>query len=275
MVLTMKKTTSMKNLALLVTGLLLLVFTACSDDNSTNDINTPGNIPGMGNTEGELEISQAFTLPEGVSLVSIQGVESPDPALEFTSSTLKTATTKDDDDDEIQDLYYLPAVGSGGEWIALELLFEIVYNADGTVNKDIFIPAGTLVECQEDGYQSGIVLQDVRIHIDEPKSDNASPLAYHLQIKLYTYCINKGKTGSSSVVTYVLKGLSSSEWIEELVDALAYKAIDISDFTAEQLEEYEYITAGLQDIVWAITNGQGVNEKDWEFIEALREEINE
>ncbi len=256
----------MKKLSLLLTGLLVLIFTACKDD-TKNDVEMPGEIPGMGDASGELQVSDSFVLPEGVTLLSITGVNEPNPADDFSSAALKSVTSEDPE----QDLYYLPAVGSGGGWIALELLFEI---ADDT-NKDIIIPAGMMVECQADGYQHGIILQDVRIHITGPSENNehANDKAFHLQVKLYMYCINKGKAGSTKVVTYVFKGVTSSELMDELIAALEYKKLDISKFSEEELAEYEEITAGIQDIVWAITNGRGVNDKDWTFINGLREII--
>ncbi len=253
----------MKKLELLITGLLILVFSACSDDNATSDVGTPGNIPGMGNAGGELEISEPFVLPEGVTVLSISGVDNPDPAADIAAAAMKSTSCGDDDHDdegETQDLYYLPAIGSGGEWIALNLLLEV---ADG-VNKDIIIPAGMLVKCEQDGYQNGIVLQDVRIHLAGCKN---------IQIKLFVYCINKGKTGSTKQLTYVFKGITQCELFTALTAALEYKKIDISDFSEDELEDYEYITTGLQDIVWAITNGRGANHKDWAFIEALKDII--
>jgi hypothetical protein len=238
-------------------ALVLIVsvsFVSCEKDDSKSKEEVPGQIPGMGDAGGELEVKAPFVLPDGISLVGvIRGAGDSNVSLTGEAIFLQNSLLKDD-------LY--PILGSGGQWLALELIFE---NAT-SVNKDVVIPAGCVFEVQEEGYQHGIALQDVRIHV---LGNN------QLQIKLYLYCINKGKEGSSSVTTYVIRGVSTSEWIGLLVEALEYKMIDISEFTPEELEEYDRITTAIQEIVWAITNGRGVNQTDWDFIEALRDKIDE
>lgn len=246
----------MKKVVYAVAILLLVAgsFVSCEKSDSKSKKEVPGQIPGMGNAGGELEVKAPFVLPEGISLVGvIRGAgDSTEPR---TGEAVIGASTQLKED-------YIPVLGSGGQWLALELIFE---NAT-SVNKDVVIPAGCVFEVQQEGYQHGIALQDVRIHV---LGNN------QLQIKLYLYCINKGKEGSSSVTTYVIRGVSTSEWIGLLVDALEYKMIDISEFTPEELEEYNRITLAIQDIVWAITNGYGVNQTDWDFINALRDKIDE
>ena len=240
-----------KNIFFVAISLIVATsFVSCEKSDSKSKEEVPGQIPGMGDAGGDLEVIAPFVLPEGISFVGkIKGAgDSPEP---LKGELVFIANTKLKD--------YSPILGSGGQWLALELIFE---NAT-SVNKDIVIPAGCVFEAQEEGYQHGIVLQDVRIHV---LGNN------QIQIKLYLYCINKGKEGSSSVSTYVIRGVSTSEWIAKLVLALEYKKIDISEFTEQELEEYDRITTAIQDIVWAITNGYGVNQRDWDFINALIDE---
>ncbi len=237
-------------ISLLALLFVLMTYSSCQKEENTQEM--PGNIPGMGNAEGQLEIKEPFVLPEGVSFVGeIRGFGDAPIAIEQPSMV----SLKSDENDVL-------TLGCGGQWIALDLLLE---NSDG-FNKEVVIPAGCVFECQEDGYQHGITLHDVRIHL----LGNSQ-----LQVKLYLFCINKGKHGSSSVVTFIIRGVSASQWIKKLTDALLYKGIDVSSFSEEQMDEYNRISTGLQDIVWAITNGSGVNQRDWDFINALRDLINE
>lgn len=232
--------------------LLLLLGFVIGCEKEKTDQEMPGNIPGMGNAEGDFVIKEPFTLPEGVALVGeIRGIGDASIAREYDRPIVKL---KADEPDVL-------TIGCGGEWVALDLLLE---NSDGA-NKTVTIPAGCIFECQEEGYQHGITLQDVRIHL----LGNSQ-----LQIKLYLFCVNKGRNGSDAVVTYVIRGVSASEWIAKLTDALKYKDIDVSGFTEEEMDEYNRIAKGLQDIVWAITNGSGVTEDDWGFINDLRDVIN-
>ena len=226
------------------------LFFSC-EKSDTNNKEEPGNIPGMGNAGGQLEVVAPFVLPEGISLVGeIKG---------FGDSEVPLSGAAVPINNRVKD-YYNPVLGSGGQWLALELIFS---NAS-SVNQEFVIPGGCVFEVQQDGYQHGVALQDVRIHV---LGNN------QIQIKLYLYCINKGKKGSSSVTTYVIRGVSTSEWIAKLVLALEYKKIDVSDFTPEEMEEYTRITTAIQEIVWAITNGYGVNQTDWDFINSLQDVI--
>ncbi|MFT5749510.1 MAG: hypothetical protein ACI93S_000771 [Ancylomarina sp.] len=246
----------MKKFSYLIAIILVasISFVSCDKDDSKSKEEVPGEIPGMGNAGGDLEVVAPFVLPEGISFVgTIKGFGDSEVPLAGEAFPNIGSQLKD---------YEGPVLGSGGQWLALELIFD---NAS-SVNKDVVIPAGCVFEVQEDGYQHGIVLQDVRIHV---LGNN------QIQVKLYLYCINKGKEGSSSVTTYVIRGVSTSEWIAKLVAALEYKKIDVSDFTPEELEEYNRISEAIQEIVWGITNGYGVNDRDWDFINALIDKIEE
>ncbi|RZT96775.1 hypothetical protein EV201_1425 [Ancylomarina subtilis] len=246
----------MKKIKFLFVALLCvsIALVSCQKDDSKSNKEEPGKIPGMGNAGGKLEVVAPFVLPDGISLVGEIRGSSEDPGVGNNRPYgMDVIKLKSD---------YIPTLGSGGQWLALDLIFA---NAT-SVNQDVVIPAGCVFEAQEDGYQHGIALQDVRIHV--LGNDQ-------IQIKLYLYCINKGMEGSSSVVTYVVRGVSTSEWIMKLTEALEYKMIDVSEFSPEEMDEYNRITNAIQDILWGITNGYGVNDRDWDFINALRDKIND
>jgi len=59
--------------------------------------------------------------------------------------------------------------------------------------------------------------------------------------------------------------------ITELVEALKDKNIDVSEFSPDEMEEYERICKAIQDILYAITNGNGLTDLDWEFLNSLQE----
>lgn len=232
-------------------SLALMFLFACSPDNIENDKTseeTPGDIPGMGDTEGELEISDKFVLPEGLLLVSITGINNPIPEDDINTSSLKNISQ--------QNLEYEPAIGSGTGWIALKLIFENTTNT----NKDILIPRGCLFEALEEGYQNSILAQDVRINILRNQQ---------IQIKLYLYCINKGENGSDETVQYKIRGVTESKWMQNLIEALENKKIGIDYFTEAEKEEYKNIANSIQEIVWAITDGTGLSQENWDFIDKL------
>jgi len=252
-VIIMKKIKFLAVVLLLISGILI----SCQKDDSKSK-DDPGNIPGMGEAGGELEILKPFVLPEGISLVGeVKGAGDSPVSLAGDVFIRNESNLKD----------YQGIFGSGGQWVMLNVVLE----NSTPVDQEVVIPAGCVFEYKHDenetddnNYQHGICLQEVRINIYGSARHN---------IILFVYCINKGKEGSNNLVSYIIRGTSTSKLIAFLVDALKFKRIDVTDFTDDEMEEYNRITDRIQEIVWAITNGSGLTQDDKDFINALSDKV--
>ncbi len=253
----------------------LLALTSCELFEIDKE-ETPGEIPGMGNAEGSLEVISEFEIPEGVEIAEIRG--SSDEL--FFASAAVTATLKDEGDGDHEDhedgeeheggcnggsdheggQEEKCEHGSGGQWVALDLCLT---NTTEIV-KEINFPAGTVFECEADGAQNGITLTDVLIRINGKGSVN---------IKLNLYCLNHGKEGSDITLVYQLRGITSSKLMGHLATKLEGKKIDIVYFR-EDPESYGSIVEKIQSYVWEITNGNGIDENGWATIEAIQDITN-
>tara|TARA_R110001583_G_scaffold8896_2_gene41961 strand:- start:7130 stop:7888 length:759 start_codon:yes stop_codon:yes gene_type:complete len=249
----------MRKIKFILIALIFLsgVIISCEKSDSKSK-EEPGNIPGMGDAGGEIEVVEPFVLPEGISLVGeVRGAGDSSVSLMGDEIIRNESNLK----------YYEGAYGSGGQWVLLNLVFE----NSTSIDQEVVIPAGCIFEYSHDddetddnNYQNGICLQEIRLTVFG---------STRLNVVLFLYCINKGKEGSSSLVSYIIRGASTSELISFMVDALKYKRIDISDFTEEEMDEYNSITERIQEIIWAITNGSGLTQEDKDFIDALSDRV--
>ena len=114
-------------------AVLTLISGSCQKEN----LDSPGNIQGMGNTPGNLEVKAPFTLPQGISLIGdISGLSNPGTKTRESKSTTYS-------------LY-----GSGGKMIKLKLTLLNSTSKPRTV----FFPKGLLWKCNVSGYQHAILL---------------------------------------------------------------------------------------------------------------------
>lgn len=237
----MKKVNFLYVLLFLISGILI----SC-DKEDDNGQDTPGNIPGMGNTEGELEIIEPFEMPEDISIEGeITGFDGSPLALENSGDLTKTG-------------YY--RCGSGGR----DIVLNITLRNNSNNSKYFVFKRGFVFKCLKEGYQNGICARRVGINI---------PARSSRKCKLLLYCINAGKKGSSANVRYLAKGITASKRMMELLNALEYKKINVSDFSPEELVEYDDRCTRIQKIIWSVTNGKGVSKDDWKFIKSLPEVI--
>ncbi|MCU4166435.1 hypothetical protein [Carboxylicivirga caseinilyticus] len=243
-----------KTLTLFVV-LALLAFTACEKEK----IESPGNIPGMGYTEGELSVD-AFELPEGIELVgTITGLE----------ETTTAAISKDDL--SLKSTFANEAVqtnsnyGSGGQFVKLKCQLRNRTNQQRTM----FFPKGLVCKVKQEGYQSGILLQWAWVSL---KPNEERTFILHL------YCINKGKSNSDAQSEFEIHGITNSNTMWKLLNLIGWGKINWEHFNSvststSSLKEtslsYDEIASGLQDAVWALTNGDGLTEDQIEFINAI------
>lgn len=228
----------------------LLMFVSCAEDeNTSSNIDIPGSIPGMGDAGGELQVLETFILPEGVTLISIEGIDNPTITTTFESDILKSTSTYGSQQ---------KCRGNGGEWMAIYMKFK---KADYSDCDGVHIPRGCVIESDQDDSQSGIVCQNINLIFDKLKDE--------IEAKIYLHCINKGKKGTSSNNRYHIKGKTNCTPLLDLTKELMDKKIDISEFDDENLDEYKNISTRLQDCVWKITNGNGMTSDDWDYCKRL------
>ncbi|MFT5749511.1 MAG: hypothetical protein ACI93S_000772 [Ancylomarina sp.] len=222
----------MRKLLFLVTFsfIVAVTFLSCSKDKSDND--DPGNIPGMGDAGGDLEVDGPSSYPIQPSIIGdITGLE---------VAPLPTENV----------------AGSGGGWVILDIEIENTTDEEA----DFYLLGGSVIECQEVGYQNAISINRVDVSVEAESSKH---------IKLLVYCINRGRSGSSPEISYIIKGVSSSDRMMRLVEALENKKIDIRGYLPDDKMEFIDLSEKIQDLVWEITNGSGLSDDDWTFINSL------
>lgn len=223
----------MKKILFLITFsfIVAISFYSCTKDKSDND--DAGNIPGMGDTGGELEVEETVFYPiESFIIGDITGVNvNPMPTENV--------------------------VGSGGGWVILDVEIENTTDKEA----DFYLLGGSVIECLEEGYQHAICIERVDLIVDANSSK---------RINLLVYCINRGRSGSSPDISYTIKGISSSDRMMRLVEALENKKIDVLDYLPDSEVEFIELCKKLQDIIWEITNGEGLSDEDWDFINSLQ-----
>ncbi|MBS2099100.1 hypothetical protein [Carboxylicivirga linearis] len=235
--------------------LAIVVFTACEKE----QIEEPGNIPGMGDNESALSVD-AFDLPEGIELVgSMTGVvETTAIAVDKNDLSLKTTFTN-------EAVQSSDNFGSGGQFVKLKCHLRNTTNQRRTV----FFPRGLICKVNLEDYQSGVLLQWAWVSV----APNASR-----EFVLHLYCINKGKHGSDATSKYSILGITNSNVMWKLINRIGWKMVNWEHYyngtsTAAVLKQnsltYEEVTEGLQDAVWSMTNGDGLSESQIEFIESI------
>ncbi|BAX82613.1 hypothetical protein [Labilibaculum antarcticum] len=228
--------------------LLIGIFVSCDKEN-IDEQDLPGNIPGMGNAGGELEVIEAFEMPEGLSFDGeITGYDASQIIVDKGNVTSQNSVKS----------LSIQIAGSGGEYIAI--LVGINNNTDQPI--PYVIKKGTVFACSEDGYQNGICVKEIVFYI---------PANSRLQLIVQLYCANAGAEGSDSNVTYKQRGVTSSLNMMEIIDALKSKQVNIDEF--QDLTKYYLWRTKIQAIIWSCTNGGGVSSESWDFIDSLPERI--
>lgn len=225
------------------------IFISCEKDDPGE---IPGEIPGMGNAGGELEVLEPFVLPEGISIVGeITGINGTQGTLDGGISPYMESSVKAKYDKEI-------TRGSGDNDVVLDFVIE----NSTSVTKEFFLPRGCVFKCLSEGRQNGLSCQKILIRV---------LAGIRLKLRLHCHCLNKGIPGSSLETEYEIMGVSSSKRITKLVEKLESKKIDISDFSPEEKGKYKEISTRIKKIVHSITNGSGVKDSDWKYIKSLKE----
>ncbi len=241
-----------------IIALVMIGFTSCE---KKEDI--PAEIPGMGNTVGELEIKEAFVAPEGITITGLEGLENV--SVDASQAQLKSS----------QSSFFRR--GCGGSyynnrfvaWIAVKLIFHNSSDSERCVT----LPQGLVFDVNKPGYQPGITVSPVKICIkgNSPRT-----------VSLYLMCINRGKNGSDADVKYTIKGTTGAKRILSFLARLKDRKVNWQNYVgnstsaqlksanSDDLETYKEIADEIQNDIWTITNdGEDLSEEQIEYIESI------
>lgn len=235
--------------------LMISLFSCKKADNTVED---EVNIPGMGETPGELQ-GTPFKLPASIQVLgSIDGWSS-DRFSSSISGPLEMSKLNKGQENKFniglkQKVSSINAVSSDlelcqeigvGRWVALFLNLKNTSNSPVTFT----IPAGLMFKSLNPEDQSGIVIGDHIITI---------PAGTELcRVLINTFCLNADRDPSSSSSRYSLGLITNARPMVELINLLKNKAL-----TREH-------TVRIQSLVWSITDYGGLTEEDRELITEL------
>lgn len=235
----------MKKFTYLIAVLFITSISFVSCEKSDSKKEKPGQIPGMGNESGELQ-AEAYEFHQDLTFGTIEGVD-----VDTYVSALKSAK------DELDVVIGEPQ-GSGDQ-----VMIEVaITNNHPTDCRSAWFRAGTVFSVSLEGYQNGFLLAPVNICVPPGKTKIFT---------LYLHCLNRGLENSDETVTYENLGVTSSEAVLELIGLLEFKKVNYEHYLyyPEGDLNYNEVKDRLQEILWKITNGSGMNASDEEFISNL------
>ncbi|WP_282037909.1 hypothetical protein [Saccharicrinis aurantiacus] len=229
----------MKNVGrlLLIIATIGLVFNSCNKEK----LEVAGEIPGMGDSAGTLE-AQEYSFHQDLTLGKITGV----------GDVMKSISN---------DVVIEGVAQGSGDLVTITLT---ITNNNLYKWRTAFFRAGSVFDVNLEGYQNGILLAPVAVCLS-PGEERT--------VTIHLYCLNYGKSDSDNSASYELLGVTQSEVMLELVNALQGKMINYEDymlyFGVGAAMFYETVKEELQEIVWHVTNGEGISEEDLEYINSL------
>lgn len=269
-------------LALLV-AMSVLVFSCVTEDDDTVankpweiDIPIvdydPGQIPGLGNTDGD-PTGVPYELPHGFELGgAITGFDgkitrglSNGSKVKGVNLPIQVLLTRNDASNRI-------AVGSGYENVRLLVKLKNTLNQKNS----IVFPAGLVVKSRSGNYQNGLLIKKTKEVVFQPDEDK--------EIILDMYCANAYKSASSVSEEYDMFVISDASPVWDLIHSVADRVINWEELPSYSKEDfarlyddlshfhsllalyqsyYQYLGNVLQKIVWQITDyGILLNEEN-------------
>ncbi|WP_430813760.1 hypothetical protein [Carboxylicivirga sp. RSCT41] len=243
----------------------LAVLPSCDKD----EVEEAGNIPGMGNAGGELQVVEPFVEPDGFVIEEVRGVGEPATAaaqLAGSKGDLKSVAAVTTTRWGNYNSY-----GCGGRNIKIKLAIR----NKRSYGRCLWLPRGCVFEVSDPSYQHGILACWTPIWV------NANSIRH---IILEVFCINQGKSGSNTNVTYRIKGVTKSLLMKKFLMRCNWRKINkefyygssrdgmssLKSMNSEDLEKYAELTDVLQDAIWTLTNGDGsLSEEQIDYIESL------
>lgn len=222
----------------------------------TVSADSPGKIPGLGDTSGSLQGTQ-FALPAGVTLVrdvSVSGA-SNQSSLTFQSLEQKVKASKDFIKTiNIVNGNFDAQIGSG--WAPV--VFTLKNSTTAAIK--VTFPARLILRPRNNQYQNLVLLKEASVTIP-------SQQAYF--IVLVMYCGNMNRFGLDGT-GYEWGVISNSATLTDFTDRLVHKQINVEDFAGSYDINYSNRWQKLQDILWNLTdNGVALSDADKQWIAAI------
>lgn len=254
----------------LLACLFCCIIVSCSkdDDEPQPKDYAPGEIPGLGNAEGELT-GTPFKLPDGVELTGeITGGGDLDRYwnLSYDESSSNYAFTAKDGTVTTRSLapktragenaYYF---GSGYGYVDLIIPMRNSRSSSVTVT----FPAALILRNDAGDCQNGVLIKKVTVTIPAGAD-------YHLNLAFYCGNADKGAAGGSD--RYSLGVVSDAKPLLDLCDRVKNKKINIEEFDPTKQEDFSTYNEqrnSFQNIVWLITDDSGLTETEISYINSL------
>ncbi|MCT4647158.1 MAG: hypothetical protein N4A74_19370 [Carboxylicivirga sp.] len=245
-----------------ISGLALL--TSCEKD----DIEAAGDIPGMGDADGELLVKEPFVAPEGFAIEGINGVGEVSttraefvPGKGYMQSVESATSTRWGD---------YNSYGCGGRFIKIKLS---ITNSK-PYGRCLWLPRGLVFEVSHPDYQNGILACWLPLWVQGNSTRT---------VIIEVFCINEGKSGSDISVTYKIKGVTKSRLMMQMLNRFGWRMINkefyygqtggvsqLKSMSGSDLQRYVKITEVLQEAIWSVTNRDGkLTEEQIDFIESI------
>ncbi|MDR1880174.1 MAG: hypothetical protein LBQ78_04510 [Tannerellaceae bacterium] len=231
-----------------------------------------GEIPGLGETDGELT-GAPFQLPDGIELIEeITGAADQDDYwnINYASGASFTARSFINKSGVAETKASVPRTRVGEEVLIhyfgsgygfVDLLIPMRNSRSTPVT--VTFPAATVLLSESGESQNGVLIKKVTITI--PPNDD-----YHLSLSFY--CGNASKNSAHRSDVYVLGVVSNARPLLDLCDRVKNKKINIEEFSPTSRTDYDTYfdqVNRLQDIVWLVTDYGGMSEEDIEYINSL------
>lgn len=257
-----------KTILLLTLGLLSCAITSCEKNELKNAVDyTPGEIPGLGDAEGELT-GTPFGLPRGIELIdeitgnsSQSGYWTLDYSVQRIPFKMKDGSVVTRSTAETTYSTSRHFYGSGYGYV--DLLIPMRNTTGNSIT--VTFPAALILRNESGSCQNGVLIKKVDVEI---------PAGEDYYLNLAFYCGNAHKSSAGSNDIYSLGVVSDALPLLELCDKVKNKKINLEDFdyrSSEDYYTYKSQTDILQDIVWEVTDGEGLTSEEIAYIESLPE----
>ena len=235
-----------------IASLFLIGFTSCEQQTEE-----PGGIPGMGETPGELEIAEPFVAPQGIAI-----------NLESQDETTLDAILSSSSQNVLKNSVIPSFVGCAGnmynEHLNIWILVKLTITNDSDQRMCIDIPAGTVFEVSEPGFQNGIVVCPITLCLDGKST---------IDVTLSLMCLNKGYDGSTTDVTYKWRGVTASPIMQNFCKMFAKKKCKMEDYdlsNSTERKKYSDIVDHIQKAIWNLTNdGRELTQDQIDYFNSL------
>ena len=207
-----------------------------------------GNIPGMGDTPGKLEIISEFEVPDGIHILgNIVGTQDQN-----TSGSFKSTNNSKAD---------FSCYGSGQQ-----VRLKVTFLNSSTYGRTIFLPKGLVWECLLGNAQHGLQVQTTWISLNPNETKT---------VVIDLYCVNLGLPGPGVNDTYRILGVTSSRILWYFLDYIGWRKVNYemivgNDGAKTDGPSYDEITARFQVMVHNLTDrGIELTQDDIDFIRSI------